>query len=390
MKVIKAPKIAYILIIAVILFSQTTFIYAATTSDLKKQQGDIQDKIDETASEISGIKKQVSATLSQISNMVTQVNDYKDEISELESKLNELSSSIVEKEKQINEKEEAFNENQDLLNKRLIALYETGTTTYLDLLLNSDGLADFISKYYLVSKLAEYDTNLLNKIQSEKEEIENEKSKLDEQKADVEATKTNIEAKTSALNTVVTEKNKLVNNLSEEEKQLQKQLEELEEDKREIANELARIAANSKVTESVTPSTAGYISPIVGKTKANITTGYGSYSWGGKHTGVDFAVSRGTPIVAVKAGTVVISKAMKNPNGTYRSYGEYIAIDHHDGTVTLYAHGLEGSRLVQVGDTVSQGQKIMSVGTTGNSTGYHLHFEVRVSGKIVNPTNYLP
>lgn len=390
MKVIKAPKIAYILIIAVILFSQTTFIYAETTSDLKKQQGDIQDKIDETASEISGIKKQVSATLSQISNMVTQVNDYKDEISELESKLNELSSSIVEKEKQINEKEEAFNENQDLLNKRLIALYETGTTTYLDLLLNSDGLADFISKYYLVSKLAEYDTNLLNKIQSEKEEIENEKSKLNEQKADVEATKTNIEAKTNALNTVVTEKNKLVNNLSEEEKQLQKQLEELEEDKREIANELARIAANSKVTVSVTPSTAGYISPIIGKTKANITTGYGSYSWGGKHTGVDFAVSRGTPIVAVKAGTVVISKAMKNPNGTYRSYGEYIAIDHHDGTVTLYAHGLEGSRLVQFGDTVSQGQKIMSVGTTGNSTGYHLHFEVRVSGKTVNPTNYLP
>ena len=95
-------------------------------------------------------------------------------------------------------------------------------------------------------------------------------------------------------------------------------------------------------------------------------------------------------MLAVKDGTVVTSTALKNPNGTYRSYGEYIVISHGDGTMTLYAHGAPGSRLVSPGQTVKQGQQIMSVGTTGNSTGYHLHFEVRINGRPVNPSPYLP
>ena len=80
----------------------------------------------------------------------------------------------------------------------------------------------------------------------------------------------------------------------------------------------------------------------------------------------------------------------KKRNGKYVSYGEYIIIDHQDGTMTLYAHGLSGSRLVKEGDYVSQGQQIMSVGSTGNSTGPHLHFEVFVGGKRTNPTSFLP
>ena len=109
------------------------------------------------------------------------------------------------------------------------------------------------------------------------------------------------------------------------------------------------------------------------------------------HTGVDFSGPgiSGKPVLAAKSGTVVTSTALKNSNGTYRSYGEYIVINHHDGTMTLYAHGAPGSRLVSAGQKVSQGQQIMSVGTTGNSTGYHLHFEVRVNGVPVNPAPYL-
>ena len=91
------------------------------------------------------------------------------------------------------------------------------------------------------------------------------------------------------------------------------------------------------------PSNSGYISPIIGKTKADITTTYHGYSG---HTGVDFAIESGTPIVAVKSGTVLISDYLKNNDGTYRSYGEYVVIDHHDGTMTLYAHGLPDSRVV--------------------------------------------
>ena len=114
------------------------------------------------------------------------------------------------------------------------------------------------------------------------------------------------------------------------------------------------------------------------------------------HTGVD--INRGVTgksVVAVKDGTVVKSTALKNSNGSYRSYGEYIMIAHNDGTLTVYAHMLAGSRTVFENQTVKQGQVIGTVGSTGNSTGNHLHFEVRVltsalKYKTVNPIPYLP
>ena len=137
------------------------------------------------------------------------------------------------------------------------------------------------------------------------------------------------------------------------------------------------------------PSACGYIFPVAGLSKANIRVKtYPSYA---RHTGVDVNINVvGKKIVAVKSGTVVTSTALRNPDGTYRSYGEYIVIDHHDGTMTLYAHGLAGTRKVSPGHKVSQGQELMIVGSTGNSTGPHLHFEVRVGGKPVNPLPYLP
>ena len=97
----------------------------------------------------------------------------------------------------------------------------------------------------------------------------------------------------------------------------------------------------------------------------------------------------GRSVVAVKSGTVVTSRALRNSDGSYRSYGEYIVINHHDGTMTLYAHMLSGSRTVQEKQTVEQGQVIGTVGSTGNSTGPHLHFEVRKNGVCVNPLPYL-
>ena len=121
------------------------------------------------------------------------------------------------------------------------------------------------------------------------------------------------------------------------------------------------MAKQNAIKASVTPSTCGYISPLLGKTANNITTGYKGYVG---HTGVDFAVESGTEVLAVKSGTVVISDALKNSNGSYRSYGEYVVIDHHDGTMTLYAHGTADSRTVKEGDEVEAGQVIMLSGST--------------------------
>lgn len=378
------------LVILVMIIFSCMYSYASEKSDLENKASDVQDKIDATNSEIAGVKSKMTDQLNQITRLNSQISDYEDEIDTLEAQLDVLNSQISEKQKEIEEKEKKYQENQETLKKRLVAMYKTGKTTYLDVLFSSKDLSDFISKYYLIEKLTEHDTDLLNQINNEKVAIESEKSQLESSKKEIDSAKEKIQTKKDALAVTKKDKQKIVNNLSSEEKALEAQLEEQEKYKKEIEKEIAELVKKSQSSSSsnvtINPSEAGFICPLAGKTKRNITTGYLGYKG---HTGVDFAIAGGTPVLAAKAGTVYKSEA-KKVNGKYVSYGEHIIIQHDDGTITLYAHGMPGSRLVSKGDRVSQGQQIMSVGTTGNSTGYHLHFEIWVNGKRVNPTPYLP
>ena len=383
----KAKRIIFI-IHTVILILLTSFgiSYAATSSELQEKKNEIDQQIKEINSEIAGNKKQMTNALTQINKLTSEISTYEDEISDLETRIVDVNAQITEKEANIVEMQDKYEKQKDLLAKRLVALYESGSTSYLDMLLSADSLSDFISKYYMIETLAEYDEDLLNQIGNTKTQIEAEKQYLESAKNEIETSKSAIEGKKNSLASSVTQKQNLVSTLSEEEKSLQEQLEEFERDKKKVQQEIAALAA--KYTgKAVAPSAAGYTSPLPGRTKANITTGYGAYAG---HTGVDFACPGGTAVLAVKGGTVVTSTALKYSNGNYKSYGEYIVINHNDGTMTLYAHMQPGSRMVGVGASVSQGEQIGRVGTTGNSTGNHLHFEVWSSGRRVNPTAYLP
>ena len=379
-------KLKGILCISVllILFSINCFgiVYAVSSSDLK----DIDEQIEEKSSELAGVKGKLSENLNQINELNAEISTVQNDIDDLQSKIDSLTSQITTKDANIKEQEEKYATQKDLLDKRLVALYESGSTSYLDMLLSSDGLADFISKYYTIEVLAESDQELLTKIDNTRKQIENEKASLEAAKSEIQTSQAAIVEKKNTLAASKKQKSAIASTLSEEEKILEQQLEEFEEDKRRIQKELAALASKNNITP-VAPSAAGYISPLAGKTKSSITTGYGAYKG---HTGVDFACASGTPIYAVKSGTVVTSTALRNSSGNYKSYGEYIVIDHHDGTMTLYAHMYPGSRLVSKDQNVSQGQQIGSVGTTGNSSGNHLHFEVRINGRCVNPTAYLP
>ena len=386
MNIEKNKRIIFIsMLILITLFSSIGFSYAATTSELRNQQSDIDAKIEQTNTEIAGVKKQMTNALNQINTLNSEISGYENDISRLSKQLDIVNAQITEKIANIEEQQEKYDTQKDLLEQRLVALYEAGETTYLDMLLASDDLSDFISNYYLIEQMAEADDELLTSIENTRKQLESEKAYLDSAKAEIETTTASIAEKKKSLSYSVSQKKTVVSNLTAEEAELQAQLEEFEEDKRRIQAELAKVASNY-TGEIVAPSAAGYICPINGRSKRHITTGYYGYKG---HTGVDFACSAGTPIVAVKSGTVVTSTALRNSKGKYRSYGEYVVINHHDGTMTLYAHMLSGSRTVSVNQQVSQGQVIGKVGSTGNSTGPHLHFEVRIGGSPVNPTLYL-
>ena len=386
-------KIVGIIIIAVILL-QFNVVIAATSSELNASKTETDKKIEEAKEELENINAEKSETLEQVENLIMQISSAQSEIDELNTKISDMNNQIEDAQNKLNEKQEEYDGKEELLEKRLVAAYEAGETSYLDVLLSSSSLTDLISNYYMISEVTQSDIELMEKIKNEQEEIETAKQTLETSKQELDSVRVQKQQKATELQNAKSQKDSYVAQLDEQEKNTQAELEQFEQDKRDIQAQLAAIArqeaasaGSSNVSNIVNnPSSSGYIRPVAGY---RITCGWMGYSG---HTGVDFSGSgiAGKPVLAAKAGTVVTSTALKYSNGNYRSYGEYIVINHHDGTMTLYAHGAPGSRLVSSGQSVSQGQQIMSVGTTGNSTGYHLHFEVRINGSPVNPAPYLP
>ena len=387
----KRQLVKIIALLVLIIVEINTIVFAATQSDLNSTQK----KINEAKEELHGIQSEKSSTMAEVENITNEISQYQTEIDELDSKIDDLKDQIKESQNNLDKAQEDYTKQENLLKERLVATYEAGQTSYLDVILSSKSLTDFISNYYLVTQIADNDKALMKKIEDQKKEIEDSKQKLEDSKQELDTSKESKEGKQKQLSIAKKEKDEKVEQLSEDEKQTQEELEQYEADKREIQSELAALARRQRASGgnpsiyTSNPSAAGFIFPVAGLTRANIRNkSYPSYSG---HTGVDVNIDVvGKTVVAAKAGTVITSMAKKNSKGEYTSYGEYIIIDHGNGLATLYGHGLPGSRLVSEGQTVSQGQAIMTVGSTGNSTGTHLHFEVRVNGNPVNPLPYLP
>ena len=406
-------KIFIITLILVVLLSGNILIsFAANKSDLQQQNESLGDKIDQAKNDLNNVNSNLTGIMAEIQKLTAQISEYQDEIDDLDSQISSLESQITEQEGKLKQAEEDYEKQRKNLEGRIVAIYEAGETTYLDVLLSSASITDFISNYYVVEELAEYDNNLLDSIEKNKKSIEEAKKVLEDSKTQIETLKTSKVAKANALKDSQSVKQQYANELTADQKELQAQLDEFEAEKKRIQEELRRIAEEEKNSggkiDNGPPSSFGYIFPVQGLSLSNINNkSYPSY-YG--HTGVDVNINVvGKNVVAVKSGTVVISKSTWGsiPNygtdgtykGSYSSYGEYIIINHHDGTMTLYAHMLPGSRTVQAGQTVSQGQVIGKVGNTGNClprpsasnplNGTHLHFEVRVNGKCVNPLPYL-
>lgn len=387
-------KILSIIIILIMIMSSNMLIsYAANKSQLEKESSDIDGKIKETEKELSHVEENLTGIMADIRELNAEISEYEKEIYNLDVEISDLKDKISEAEENLKQAEEDYAHQKELFEKRLVATYKMGETTYLDVLLSSTNIVDFISKYHMVSLIAEYDNNLLNEIERNKQTIEEAKTTLENSKKEVETLKNNKQSTANALKASQATKKGYMNELTAEQKTLQDQLDQFEKDKQDIQRELAEIARKEAASGGTTiingsPSAYGYIFPVAGLGLSNINNkNFPSYRG---HTGIDVNINViGKSVVAVKSGTVTKSRALRNSNGSYRSYGEYVVINHHDGTMTLYAHMLSGSRKVSEGQKVSQGQVIGTVGSTGNSSGPHLHFEVIKNGYCVNPLPYL-
>lgn len=291
MKKFLRVTIALMIVLTLILSGNIMKTLAVTSSDLN----DIQKNIDKTKGEIQDVDRKLSGALSQIQSLNAEIAEYENEISDLNYKIDSLDAQISESEAQIKKAEEDYAHQQELLKTRLVAMYEAGETTYLDVLLSSKSITEFISKYYIVSEIADNDKNLLEQIDKNKTSIEEAKKKLEESKEQIEELKKDKENTANSLKESRDTKQSYVNALSEEEKGLEEELEQYEQDKREVQAELERIARENAAKQKAsgqtvtvtagTPSSAGYIFPVQGLNIYNINRRY--YPSYPGHTGVD-------------------------------------------------------------------------------------------------------
>ena len=383
------------LIVIIFILQYNMIVYANEITDLQNEQSNNQKKIDETKEQKDQVSQEKNDVQKQVDELNSQISEYESQIANLDYKINDLNTQITDAQNKINEKQENYDKQQELLEKRLVATYEAGETSFLDVLLSSESLTDLISNYYYISQIADADISLMEKIDNEKKEIEEAKTTLENNKKELDNSKVEKESKSVQLQTAKNEKSKYVSQLSQEEQDLQKEIDELTRDNQQILNDI-KVAqekykkqleelANKKPStggsandgsgstssnggaNSGTSNSGGFIRPVNGGT----ITCNGYYSSGKFHGAIDYGVNIGTPVYAAADGVVLTTKSITT------SYGTYVVIQHANGLQTWYAHGTPGSICVSQGQIVSQGQMIMKSGNSGNSGGPHLHFEVR-------------
>lgn len=292
----------------------------------------------------------------------------------------QIETQIKETENALETLQVRYEYQKGLLEKRLVTTYKTGQTQYLDILLNSKDIVDFVSKYYYIGKMIEYDESLISRVSKEKEEIEKTKELLETSKQNLKNCKNEQKKIAISLENAKVVRNSRINQLTTEELKIKEEL-DLYQSELDLV-ELEILLAAMEGTDS---QYVGGIFAWPSPGYYTITSPYGMrfhpvikvYR---NHSGLDIGAPMGSYAIAANSG--IVTKA------TYSySYGNMIMIDHGGGVKTLYAHGSE--LLVKVGDIVERGDVIMKTGSTGWSTGPHLHFEIIVNGQTIDPYPYI-
>ncbi len=366
------------IMISIISFAGIAF--AENINDLQNHKSEIQEQINDANEDIENIQIELTENLEQLNNLNLKISTYENEISSLEKNLNKVSEEIDGVTSQLNIIEENYNVQKRTFENRILAIYEAGDIYYLDVLLKSNSVSEFISNYYLISKIAQYDNDILVNIERQKEQIESIKQALSDRKANLETLKKNKEKTAISLENSKIIRNSYIAKLSEDEKATQEKIDKYQTELNSLEAQITLLTSLNLSEDFVGGE---FIWPAPGY--STITSRYGMrfhpiLKVNRLHTGTDIGMPTGSYIIASNDGVVIQS--------TYStSYGNMIVIDHGGGITTLYGHGSE--RIAEVGQTVKKGDLIMKSGSTGWSTGPHLHFEVRINGTAIDSLEFL-
>ncbi len=382
----KCLALFVIFVTLILICSATLSSYAVTEAD----KNALQNKINSAEGELNTITSNKDTAESQLESLTNQVAEVQNEIANLKAQLDELNTSIAEKQAEIDDKEEEIKRKDELLKQRMVALYELGDTTYLDVLLNSSSILDFLSNYSIIQQIVETDTAFMDELEEMKQTFEQEKENLESDKLKVEELKVAQEVKSAQLKTLQEQKQAEVDKLSEDEKAKQAEIDSYNEAMIEVnkALEEAYKQAQDQITSSSGGTGLKFDGTFIWPCDNRYVTSTVKQRWGRMHKGIDIAAS----YESVYASASGYAYNAYDKNG----YGTYIMIFHGSGYVTLYGH-LSSSKVYN-GQYVSQGEVIAISGNSGSSTGAHLHFEIRQATSVseffskspLNPLDYLP
>ncbi len=366
-------------------------IFVCSTMGLCASLDEVQNQIIQTNKKLTETKKKEKSVLGTLVKTQQELEQIDHNLANLNNKIGNtvqqisvISTQVNKAESELDVVEAQLSGRKEILNKRLRTLYMHGYQNWLIYLFGGKDFTNFVSRFETVGRFAKIDINMIQSLQEQqklitekKQEIVQKQQELNDQKElFVQLKDQNKQAMNNKLE-VTQKKQKELEIIQGSRNELEKALDELEQTSKQIEAEIRQYQEKNQTTLG----TGKYIWPVRGHIVQN-------FGWRMHpilrrrqyHTGLDIAIEYGTPILAADSGVVIFA-------GYNGGYGKMLLIDHGSGFSTLYGHA--SALLVDKGQTVVKGQIVAKVGTTGLSTGPHLHFEIRKNGTPVNPRDYL-
>ena len=380
-----AALLALLLILPLILEAVVLIGDAASSvSSLNKKLSELDKEKAEIQEELNRVRSEKRSATEEKEALDRKINVTANEIATIDALIKQLDSDNAAYQKELEAAQQEEKDTYALFKQRIRAMEENGTVSYLTVILSADSFSSMLSRAEIIGNVMEYDRGIMNDLKEQQAKISKKQAEIAESKKAQESARAQLSAKKAELSEQESEATTLLKSLSSEEKAYKKAFDEAEAAQNAAKAEIKRILAAQSGVSSSSKYVGGDLTwPVPGK--YTITSPYGTRKdpitrVKSKHTGIDIAAPTGRPIVAANSGKVIVA------GWSSKGYGNYVVIDHGGGRSTLYAHQ---SRLaVSKGDYVTKGQTIGYVGSTGYSTGPHLHFEVLINGDDVNPMNY--
>lgn len=374
----------------------TVPLYATNINDLKNKEKEIQNNSNEIQNQIDETEAEKTQVMKDVEVMDAEINKLTDELATINTELEDTNATLDATEIELADAEATRERQYEVLKERLVFMYENGDTGYLDVILAAEDFSDFLNRAEYMNIIAEYDKNMLTNLENTEALVTQKLDEISTKKMEIEVLLAQEERRMDALEDTLANKKDYIEKLETDQAGYEQQLAEWDRAEKEVqalikkaeddAKRAAEVAKKSRTAAATKNYYTGgkFLCPIQSSYRISDTFKIREvHPITGKremHTGIDMACPTGTNIAAAESGVVIFS-------GVKGGYGNCVILDHGGGYTTLYGHC--SKLLVSVGEEVARGETIARVGSTGLSTGPHLHFEVRVNGSAVNPDGYL-